>query len=131
MSWIRDKNEMCDVVRDIAIINMQKLPSKNMTNTNHDDLYESISKYGDLLKRQIELLNPNVLICANTFGLYRKMFNLGEAERKEKNSIHYYCKDDKIYIDAYHPSQRTVKRVNYVNDIVESVEEWYSALKKA
>lgn len=124
MPYLRDKNEMCDIVRQVAFINTQKLPSKGYTNTNYQDLETAISKYSDLLISQIELLNPNVLIFGNTIELYNELLNLNTKNLKNAGSCNYIIQDDKLYIAAYHPSQRNIKRHDYVNDIITVVEKW-------
>lgn len=124
MNYIRDKNEMCDIVRQVAFINSQKLPSKGFTNTNFEDLLESISKNSDLLMKQIDLLNPNVLIFGNTIELYKNILNLELSKLQNFGSCKYIIQDHKLFISAYHPSQRTVTRNKYVNDIITLVEKW-------
>ena len=78
MDYIRDDYKMCNIVRDVAFINSQKLPSKNVTRTDFADLYESLGKYSDLIEEQIRLLNPNVFIFANTFDLYKDLLELNK-----------------------------------------------------
>jgi hypothetical protein len=124
MEYIRDKNEMCDVVRQVAFINSQKLPSKGFTNTNFEHLWESIAKNSDLLKKQIELLNPNVFIFGNTIGLYKSILNLNLGKLQNFGSCEYIILEDKLFISAYHPSQRKITRETYVNDIVNCVKIW-------
>jgi hypothetical protein len=124
MNYIREDHSMCDVVRYTAFVNTQKLPSKGLTNTNHADLWDSVSKYGDLLKEQLDLLSPNVMIFAYTFGMYSEMLGINGEKLSKHGTCHYLVKDGKLYISAYHPSQRTVIREKYVNDIVSVVEKW-------
>ncbi len=124
MSFIRDAHEMCDVVRNVAFINSQKLPSKNVTRTDFSDLYESIEKHSDLLIRQIDLLNPNVFIFGNTFNLYSKLLNLEKFEIKFQGSVGYIIHNEKLYISAYHPAQTSIKRDLYVDDIITTIEKW-------
>lgn len=124
MDYIRDNHSMCDVVRHVAFINSQKLPSKGQTQTNFDDLWESIAKHADLLKRQIDLLNPNVFIFGNTIGLYQKIFGFDLSELQTHGSCRFIEHEGKLYISAYHPSQRSVTRDKYVNDIISVVENW-------
>lgn len=125
MEYIRDKNEMCEIVREVAFVNSQKLPAKGFTNTKFSDLWESINKYSDLLKMQIDLLNPNVLIFANTIELYEAILDLDLSKLISYGSCSYLEKDEKLLISAYHPSQRGITRERYVNDIISIVEKWF------
>ncbi len=129
MEYIRNKNEMCDVVRYVAFINSQKLPSKGYTKTNFEDLKESINKNSDLLKNQIDLVNPNVLIFGNTIELYKNMLDLDFSKFQNSGSCKYIIQNNKLYISAYHPSQRTITRDKYVNDVITVVENWSNNLK--
>ncbi len=123
MDYIRDDHEMSKIVREIAFINAQKLPAKGVTVTNYSDLVESIEKFGDLIHRQIELLEPNVFIFGNTVSLYKEMLNLNE-EFIINGSCSYLVKDGKLYIDAYHPAQKLHGGETYVNDIINTVRRW-------
>ncbi|MBU3658945.1 MAG: hypothetical protein FGM14_03675 [Flavobacteriales bacterium] len=124
MKYIREDHSMCDVVRHVAFINAQKLPSKGFTNTDFEDLWESIEKHSDLLKKQIDLLNPSVFIFGNTIGLYKKIFDLDFSKFQTHGSSKFIEKDGRLYISAYHPSQRIVTRDAYINDIIEIVSRW-------
>lgn len=124
MDFIEDDVSMCDILKEIAVINTQKLPSKKGTFTDYKDLGEAVSKYGDILQKQIKLLDPHILIFAKTLYLYQDMLNLDENYRTE-DSFNYYLKDNKIYINAYHPSQFTIKREEYVNRIINISENSY------
>ncbi|NCA22374.1 MAG: hypothetical protein EBS86_14715, partial [Crocinitomicaceae bacterium] len=103
MDYIRDNHGMCDVVRKVAFINSQKLPSKNFTHTDSAHLWESIEKNSDLLERQIKMLNPNVLIFGNTIQLYERLLNIEVGQFTKSGSCSYLIKDGKLYISAYHP----------------------------
>jgi hypothetical protein len=124
MGKLRDNNEMCEVVKEVAFINAQKLPSKNGTTTNFSDLFTSLEKYNDLIIRQIDLLNPNVFIFANTFDVYKKYLNLENSKQTTYKSLRYVVNDGKLYINAYHPAQKTIKGFEYGNDIIDIVEKW-------
>lgn len=124
MKYIRDDHSMCDVVRYTAFVNTQKLPSRGLTNTNHADLWESVKKYGDLLKKQLELLDPNVMIFAYTYDMYSEILGTKGIKLLKYGTCHYLVNNGKLYISAYHPSQRSVTREKYVNDIISVVEKW-------
>jgi hypothetical protein len=130
MDYIRDEpEEMTSIVRDIAIVNVQKLPSKNVSKTDFQDIVKAFNKYKDILKSQIEILNPDILICANTMQLYKELFDLTSEKINTKESITYYTKNEKLYIDAYHPAQTQVYRETYVDDIITAAKEWHELFK--
>jgi hypothetical protein len=121
MDYVRDDHEMFEVLKSTAFINAQKLPARNMTTTDFADLHDSLEKHNDLLLQQIELLRPNVLIFANTLHIYRKYLGLSKHSLKPHGTLNYILDNGRLYIDAYHPAQRTVKGMLYNDDIVEVV----------
>lgn len=129
MKWISEDHSMCDIVRQVAFINSQKLPSKGVTRTDYTDLEESLKLTSDLLEKQINLCNPNVFIFANTVGLYTNILGYKLEEFVNEKSVSYLFKDGKLFINAYHPGQRKIKREDYVNDIVSIVEKFSDKLK--
>jgi hypothetical protein len=115
--------EMKQIIKRVAIINTQKLPAKNYSSTNSKDLQESINKYSDLLERQLELINPNVVIFGGTFRYYKDLLKFEDSEIV-KGNVKYISKGGKLYIDAPHPSFWQISEDEYVNDIVSVVEKW-------
>jgi hypothetical protein len=120
--YISNAPDLCDVVRDIAIVNAQKLPSLGASKTNFAHIRDSYGKHQALLHEQIALLQANILIFASTFSLYRDALGLAYVVPMRKKSIDYYFKDGKLYIDAYHPAQTTHVRSVYIDDIVAAAE---------
>ena len=115
--------EMKQIIKRVAIINTQKLPAKNYSSTNGKDLQESINKYSDLLERQLELINPNVIIFGGTFRYYKDLLKFEDSEIV-KGNVKYISKGDKLYIDAPHPSYWQISENEYVNYIASVVEKW-------
>ena len=130
MDYIRNAPDMCDVVRSFAIVNAQKLPSLGAAKTNFAHVQRSYDKHQVLLHEQIDLLQADILVFANTFSLYRDALGLANVEPMRKKSLSYYIKNSKLYVDAYHPAQLTHKRNVYVDDIIEAAEEWHSFLPR-
>ncbi|WP_139921399.1 hypothetical protein [Hymenobacter sp. DG01] len=128
MNFIRNQPEMCDVLRSIAIVNAQKLPSLGHAYTQYAHIQNSYDKHQALLHEQIDLLNADIHIFASTLSLYKKALGLDTVQPVHKASLVYYIKDDKLYIETYHPAQTSVKREVYVDDIIAAAEEW-SALR--
>lgn len=130
MDDLKDDPSMAQSMLDIAIVNAQKLPARQHTTTDMSDIVESINKYGDILKEQIDILNPDILIGGSTMKLYANMFELNDDERKTYGSINYWIKGGKLYIDAHHPSQRSINKFTYADDILVAVEEYFNSKLK-
>lgn len=124
MDYISEDNTMCEIVREVAFINSQKLPARGVTRTFTEDLRESLEKNSDLLKKQVELINPNVFIFGSTFDLYENILGIEKSQLKANGSCQYLINEDKLYVAAYHPAQTTVKREDYINDIIEVIKKW-------
>jgi hypothetical protein len=130
MDWIKDNHDMMRVLYELAFINCQKLPAKGVTVTDFDDLHESIVNNGDLLKKQIKLVDSNILIFGNTFDLYIELLDLENETIINNGSSDYLIKNNRLYISSYHPSQRKIARETYVNDIVNCVKIWQTQTHK-
>jgi hypothetical protein len=109
-------------VKNIASINVSKFPGKSQSNTR--PLKEAYAKYKELLFRQIELFDPNIIIFGGTISLFKSDLHL-EGKFGKRESAHYLKSNGKLYIQANHPSQRnTVDKLLYVNDIVKIVKDY-------
>lgn len=116
MDYIRDNPKMAEALNHIAWVNLHKLPAMGMTRSNHDRIVEVYSKSKDLLHKQIELLRPSVVICGGTFPIIR--YGLEGVKLIKFGSVNYYIHGETLYIDAYHPAQKTIGRQEYCNDII-------------
>lgn len=69
-------------------------------------LQRHLNDYGDLLKREIEILNPNMIVCTSTYiyKFVQKMYN-GELKTIEgHNSIRFHSNSGNLVFCSYHPS---------------------------
>lgn len=126
---IKNKQEMCNVIKNIAIINANKHYSLTGTWTTDKNLFEGFKKFENILKNQIDLLEPNVLIFGNTFYLFKDFFEINETHKitklLEDGLLHTYFKDGKIFLDAYHPASR---KKGYVDSMINSVKNFSDKL---
>lgn len=125
MDWIRDDRSMAEVLKDIAYINISKMPG--FTNSNDADIQRYYDLWRPILLEQIQLYRPQVIIFGNTFK-YFKQDLIGNGAQpflsltKEDGGIYQnnYRMGDAILIDAYHPNQKMVTREKYVEGIIEA-----------
>ena len=94
----------------ISIVNIKKESGKGTVSNR--ELWSYITKsekYSELLKKQIEILNPNIIVCGGGSGTVFKIaldLIYSELEFKKINNWIYYNKGEKIVlIDSYHPAQ--------------------------
>jgi hypothetical protein len=118
MDYIRDAPEMAKILHQVAYINIQKLP--RFKQSDNGLIYQAYQKYRDLIWEQIETFSPDIVIGCNPH-MSAIMHDAGIEEIENHKSVDYGCKGNRLYINAYHPSQRSISRESYVNDIVDIV----------
>lgn len=81
-----------------------------------------IKKYKNLLNEEIEILNPNIIVCMGQpiFDFVLKMYSATEENLVAEQNIHYIPSCKKIIIYAAHPSARDSYQNHY-----EGVMYWY------
>lgn len=122
MDYISDDESMADVVKDIAVINVKKLPG--YTHTHDSIIRNAYNQHKDVLLKQIEVYNPNIIIGGSTLSLFYNDLEIGEDNQKKYGSIHYAIKSSQLFISAYHPGQTQIIRRTYVNDIINCAKQW-------
>ncbi|MBF8458324.1 hypothetical protein IV494_14160 [Kaistella sp. G5-32] len=126
---IKEFPQMAEVIHNIAILNANKEYSKTGTFTTDDNLKKGFEKFKSIILRQINILNPDILIFGNTFHLYKEIFVTDEDKIEELSTnglLHTYYKNGKIYLDAYHPASR---KKDYVNSIIIAVEKLQNKIR--
>ena len=120
MDWIRDDKSMADVLKQIAYVNISKMPAYSTSNDN--DMMRKYNLWKPILLKQLSVYCPQIIVFGNTFK-YFKHDLVGENTEPSKRFdgvLHVYEKDGVKMLDAYHPNQKNIDRDTYVNSIVES-----------
>ncbi len=90
---------------DIAIIEVKKLnEGKGKSSTSNLRKYARMDRI--LIQQQMELINPEIIICGNTCDLYGDII-YGDEEWEKLISFPYYAcykHRNRLVIDLYHPS---------------------------
>ncbi len=120
----------------IAWVNIQKMPSKNGSKTNMSDILQASNKYQILLERQIKLLNPDVVICGNTFESIKHYFGNPQLNKfnLEGEFVPNYTCEGRFFIDPYHPGYTAprfgkIDLEQYINDIVRTINQYLEEKK--
>jgi len=93
-------------------------------------LRQHIKTYGDLLKEEIAVLNPNMIVCTNgiIYDFVLKMFPENELVSIENhNSIRFHPQSGTLIFCSYHPSARYKNN----NEIYNGVMDHYRAFLKS
>ena len=128
--YIHDDKTMVDLMKDIAYINVDKMPG--LKTTSDVELAEAYEQWKDIIEEQISLYDPQVICFANTMWLFKKDWDIDEHTEHESISLGndkhmlVYHKDDRLCLDTYHPAQRVVARENYVDAIIKAVNESFN-----
>lgn len=120
MPKIQDDKTISKALRKIAFINIQKTPAATRTNPN--DISQAYDRHKEILLKQLEVYNPNIIIGANTLHLFVKDLKL----KQENKFKHHWTKEGTLYIKTYHPAQTVLKRDDYVNRIINVSKEWWT-----
>lgn len=135
MDYIRDDWSMGTVLREIAWINLSKMPAlTKSSNTAVREAYEQYWK--DIIKAQIELYNPDVIVFGNTLDLCRRSFldepdqSIDKVYRDGVYMIDVYKKSGRLLLNAYHPGFISISGLkggegHYVDSLIDTVEKYY------
>lgn len=116
-----DPMNMTSVLKNIAFININKLAGESTSKDNQLKKIFSLNK--NILKKQIDLLDPDIVIGGHTLDFYADLLELPKCNMaiSEKNTK-YYFNGSKLYIAAYHPGRIGISRYKYVNeDYIEDI----------
>lgn len=107
-STIKQKSH--DAVRQTAVVNVKK--SNGLAESAEEDLLKYVSEDKDLLKKELEIINPDVIVCGYTFGMLKRVLG-DELDCGTTSDTMYGFWKDKLIIDYYHPACHYPNRVNY------------------
>ena len=98
-----------ELMDQIAIVNVKK-KDENKSISNNADIksYAKSDKDGALLKKQIDIIDPNIVICGNTMDSYDLIYYDDENYnlRVEKNKCKIWEWSDRLVVDFWHPANR-------------------------
>jgi hypothetical protein len=101
-------NECKDYLLSSAVINIRK--SDGETSSNFETLKKYTEKDKKFLIQQIELINPDIILCGYTFNHLKEL--LGEV-KPVPNTEWIYKYGDRLIIDFWHPANQYPNRLCY------------------
>ena len=107
------------LLEKIAVINIKKYDGKKKSED--EDLKKHIKEHGELLKKQIESINPTVIICGGTYSYLKELYDLEDLDNEFNGGT--MLGDIKV-IAAYHPSKQMSSK-----DKAEMIFEQYMKLR--
>ena len=115
--WSKESYQ--EELKKMAIINIKKVPGG--ARSCYHEIKAAYEENEELLKEQIDVYNPDVIIFGGTFKFMEFLHqNLPNKTITEINN-HYYNVDGRLLINTYHPSYIRFTDEAYVMDIVNIV----------
>lgn len=131
LSYISDDYRIVKVLQRISYINIKKIPGGATSNNN--ELLEFYEKGKEIFFKQLEVANPDIVICGNTLRFLKKDLQLNVHKHTEF-PIEYSTNSDRLYINIYHPMYLSLKPENYrgkyYNSIIQIIKDWLPESKK-
>lgn len=127
MDYISNSPEMGDVMKETVILNLSKMPAR--TTSDHTFALNYEKYWAPILKEQIELYDPDVIIFGNTFEACWPIFVPEDAEpirifKGRKCFIDLYRNNDRLLLYAYHPSN-LFKEEFYIDSLIDTINKYY------
>jgi hypothetical protein len=90
-----------------AVVNLKK--SKGVSTSDREDILSYARNDAKLIHRQVELIDPQIVICGNTWKAARQVWQ-AEAAAIYNRAFRI---GERIFIDYWHPANRWPKDLNY------------------
>ena len=91
---------------DIAVVEVKKLNEEN-DSSNNREIFDYAFKDKILLRQQIDLINPDIVICCSTFDCYDVIYDYSYDNEEELVQIEKcgcWKLNNRLVVDFYHPS---------------------------
>ena len=114
--------KMVDLLKQSAYININKMPGDTVSG----NMRSEYAIWRDIILKQIEAYNPDIIIFGGTFDVIKKDLSLLGRDPIAKTSteeIAHFYKDnkDRLLVNAMHPAQRHISWDFYVDEIVDKL----------
>ncbi len=110
------------LLSQIAVVNVKK--SEGKPGSDENNLLSVACEDKDLLLRELELIQPKIIVCGYTAGLLRFLFgaktdghtvdrNSGAISWEQLTRNGYFWLGDCLVLDCYHPANHFPAQLNY------------------
>ena len=140
---MKNKEIYCDTINSISILNLKKCAGGGTESSEKSKSKGTYTKhardYAEFIKRQIFGINPNVIICCNTFEACKRYIfnpdhkceNNGYTFKQEVNDDRFsinVLKNDCIVFNNYHPTAWNwlAKKSSFYDPIVKYCKERFN-----
>lgn len=105
--FVEKGSELANYLFSSAVVNIKK--SSGKSNSNTKNLASYLESDWDLIEKQIHKIDPDIVVCGNTWNLINK--KLDNIERI--SDMIYKADGNRVYIDVYHPANQYSYKLNY------------------
>ena len=92
-----------------AIINLKKVPGGS--SSVYDELTAAAKKNHDFLLQQIDIMEPELIICGGTYWIFKETFLNEEIQTGILSTgTHYFVHNNRLYLEFPHPMWYSVDR---------------------
>ena len=118
-----DENKRKEYLKHIAVLNIKKEPGG--ASSKMSEIWSYSWEDRELIKNQIEIYNPDIIMCCGTGKIVQKRYLAGKFEEwnETKNGIKYKNINNCLIIDYYHPQNRNKKKEKLFKDLVVAISE--------
>lgn len=124
-----EKYSKCFDELPFSIVNCKK--ESGGSRIQPETLLFHVSKYGKFLSKQLEILNPDIIVCGGGSGtvlsIARKNIYTNLEFIRINDWIYYNKENDKVLIDSFHPSS-IISYEEIYNDMMSSYLEHLKSL---
>ena len=101
-----DAEKRANILNSICAINLKKTPGGR--STKYEELESFAEKYGDFIRKQYVIYEPDLTICCGTVSLFKKIVaHCNNDWRETTRGVSWYERaTNKYVIDFYHPAAR-------------------------
>ncbi len=111
--------EVTNLLLKVAFINESKIVGAARIN---DEYHQNKALFKNILKNQIELSTPDIIIACGTIDSMRELGILEDSTSVRKSYRNCYVVKNKIILDCYHPIQTTITQEKYCDDMIDCIE---------
>ena len=129
LNEILDKKEkLKESLAKVAFVNINKDSSFTGGRSENLNLDDAMKYYKTFLFKQIEHLDPDVIICGNSFQFMKDQFGYPKVIKKRNNIVYvdHYIIDNKLFLVPYYPGYLAYGKldsIDYINDIERTIRD--------
>ena len=114
-------NQMALLLRSIAFINAKKLPG--LKRSRNEEILETYRASRELILKQIHTYDPNYILgCRPHMSVIMQDLGAKQDDIETHNNVRYFrLAGNCLLLEVFHPAQTTIRREQYVNDILHVV----------